>query len=107
MKRTKKSISVSEKNSLVQDDELKNNSTTDKVELKIYGFRIERSDKEPELNDGVPEVRSGTKVVLRLFGTGITKDTSITFTEQTGNYRDACYLTIPNKFKVFILYFYL
>ena len=40
-------------------------------DLIIDGFRIEHSDKEPEIHDGVLLVRAGAKITLRLFGTGI------------------------------------
>ncbi|XP_014472323.1 PREDICTED: metal transporter CNNM4 [Dinoponera quadriceps] len=57
----------------------RNNTTTD---THIEGLRVEMADKEPSYSDeGIPEILVGTKAVIRLFGTGITKGTLITFTD--------------------------
>lgn len=44
-----------------------------KEALKIVGFRIERTEKDPEIDeDGVPVLRANTLATLRLFGFGFT-----------------------------------
>lgn len=50
--------------------------------LFIEGLRVESADKEPTYNEeGIPEILVGTNAVIRLFGTGLTTDTVITFTD--------------------------
>ncbi|XP_023288042.1 metal transporter CNNM4 isoform X2 [Orussus abietinus] len=64
-----------------------NSVTNDRVgvsvpEIKINGFRVETADRDPSFTDeGIPEILAQGNAVLRLFGTGITKDTIITFTD--------------------------
>lgn len=90
------------KRSVVSSKDNQNSITEDnhqKVELMIDGFRIEHAEKEPQLVNGVPEVRAGTKVLLRIFGRGFTKTTYITFSAEKSKYGDFCSLTIPTKFK--------
>ncbi|XP_047542193.1 unextended protein-like [Vanessa atalanta] len=49
--------------------------------INIDGLRIEDSDKEPKIvEDGIPSVLGESKVVLRLFGQGLTEKTVIAFT---------------------------
>lgn len=84
----------------IEEDKTSLRSNHNDGKLTIDGFRIEHADKEPELVDGVPEVRVGSKIVLRIFGSGITKFTFITFTSDPGDYGETCSLTIPAKFKV-------
>lgn len=55
----------------------------DEVEdkLRIVGFRIERTEKEPEIDDnGIPVLRADTVVTLRLFGFGFIEKTRIGLT---------------------------
>ncbi|XP_052745421.1 unextended protein [Bicyclus anynana] len=48
--------------------------------VAIEGLRVEDSDKETSIiEDGIPDVFADTKVVLRLFGEGLTPRTVITF----------------------------
>lgn len=50
---------------------------------KIVGFRVEKTPKEPEIDDnGIPILRANTKVVLRLFGFGFKDDTEIGLTQE-------------------------
>lgn len=49
--------------------------------LKIVGFRIERTEKDPEIDDdGIPVLRADTLVTLRLFGFGFMEKTRIGLT---------------------------
>ncbi|XP_050359375.1 unextended protein-like isoform X2 [Nymphalis io] len=50
-------------------------------QINIDGIRIEDSDKEPKIvEDGIPSVLGESKVVLRLFGQGLTEKSVIAFT---------------------------
>lgn len=69
--------------------------------LQIKGFRIEQSDKDPKHgDDNVPELQQGTNALLRLFGTGITDQTTIIFTEEKNEYGGPCQVTITESFHV-------
>lgn len=65
---------------------------------KIVGFRVERSDKEPEIEDGVPVIRSGTKVLLRLFGWGFSKTTVIGLTTEKLEHGKTCNMMISTGY---------
>lgn len=50
--------------------------------VRIEGLRVETAEKDPTYSEeGIPEILTASKATLRLFGTGITKDTVITFTD--------------------------
>lgn len=50
--------------------------------VRIEGIRVETAEKEPlYTEEGIPEILTDSPATLRLFGTGITKDTVITFTD--------------------------
>lgn len=68
--------------------------------LHIDGFRVEHADKDPTLEDGVSVVKTGTNILLRLYGSGITKHTVITFTRQIYEPGGTCQLTTANLYKV-------
>lgn len=65
---------------------------------KIVGFRVERSDKEPEIEDGVPVIRSGTKVLLRLFGSGFSETTVIGLTTEKLEHGTTCNMMISTGY---------
>lgn len=66
---------------------------------------MEMADKEPSYNDeGIPEILVGTKAVIRLFGTGITKDTLITFTDVPAKRGTVCDKIKSNEFPVSIMF---
>lgn len=67
--------------------------------LHIDGFRVEHADKDPTLVDGVSEVKTGTHVLLRLYGSGITSRTVITFTKDMYEVGGKCDLTSLHLFK--------
>lgn len=50
--------------------------------LVITGFRLEYSSHEVEYEDGIPSVMSESAFTLRIFGTGITENTVIAFTNE-------------------------
>lgn len=66
--------------------------------MKIVGFRIEHADKEPEIDDGVPVLRSGQHVVLRLFGFGFANTTTIGLTSERLEYGVSCNMMVPTGF---------
>ncbi|KMQ95232.1 metal transporter cnnm2-like protein [Lasius niger] len=69
--------------------------------MHIEGLRIETAEKEPTYSeDGIPEIRAGTKAVIRLFGTGITPDTLITFTDIPAERGTVCDKIKSNEFSV-------
>ncbi|CAO1387041.1 unnamed protein product [Diamesa tonsa] len=68
--------------------------------LHIDGFRVEHADKDPTLEDGVSVVKTGTQILLRLYGSGITSHTVITFTRQIYEPGGTCQLTTANLYKV-------
>lgn len=71
------------------------------VDIHIEGLRIDTADKEPSHDeDGIPRVLAGTKAVIRLFGTGITKDTLITFTDVPAERGVVCDKIKSNEFPV-------
>lgn len=66
--------------------------------LKIYGLRVEKTEKEPEIEDGVPVLRAGTKATLRLFGFGFTNKTTIGLTSEKLEFGDQCRRMISSGF---------
>ncbi|XP_053670515.1 unextended protein [Anopheles nili] len=76
-------------------------SAPDGESLQINGFRIELSDKAVETeDDGVPSVRSDSKTLLRLFGTGIRRGTLITFTHYSHRFGGSCQMPVTDIFRV-------
>lgn len=72
-----------------------------KSALKIKGFRVEQADKEPRHGDNdVPELQQGTNAVLRLFGSGFTEQTTITFTEERSEFGGPCQMAKTEAFHV-------
>lgn len=66
-------------------------------------MRIDTAEKEPSHNEeGIPLILAGTKAVIRLFGTGITKDTLITFTDVPAERGIMCDKIKSNEFPVSI-----
>jgi len=66
-------------------------------------LRIDTADKEPSHNEkGIPQILAGTKAVIRLFGTGITKDTLITFTDVSAERGTVCDKIKSEEFPVSI-----
>ncbi|KAK0157458.1 hypothetical protein PV328_011201 [Microctonus aethiopoides] len=51
-------------------------------DIRIEALRVEMADKDPSFTEeGIPEILEGTNAVIRLFGHGITINTSVTFTD--------------------------
>lgn len=63
-------------------------------EVKIVGFRIEKAEKEPEIDNGVPVLRANTKVTFRLFGVGFKNNTMIGLTAENFDYGSNCKMMI-------------
>lgn len=73
----------------------------DRNRLQINGYRVEHSKKEPQTNDDhVPELLSGSEVMLRLFGDGLNPSTVIVFTEEHNEFGGPCQLTVTEPFQV-------
>ncbi|XP_032674633.1 metal transporter CNNM4 [Odontomachus brunneus] len=84
---------------LVQPDD--SETSQNDTDTHIEGLRVEMADKEPSYSDeGIPEILVGTKAVIRLFGTGITKDTLITFTDVPAKRGTVCDKIKSNEFRV-------
>ncbi|XP_020286791.1 metal transporter CNNM4 [Pseudomyrmex gracilis] len=65
--------------------------TNNYMPLFIEGLRVESADKEPSYNEkGIPEILVETNAVIRLFGTGFTPDTVITFTDMLAKRDTLC-----------------
>lgn len=78
------------------------------TEAVIQGLRIETADKDPSYSeDGIPEILAGSRVVIRLFGTGITEDILVTFTDEPAKRGTICDKIKSNEFPVIILSYYL
>lgn len=78
----------------------------DPNKLKIEGLRIESSEKGTDIEDGIPDIISDSKAVIRVFGTGLTENTVITFTHETNTYGGSCQLPSTEKFKVNIFFLF-
>lgn len=78
----------------------------DPNKLKIEGLRIESSEKGTDIEDGIPDIISDSKAVIRVFGTGLTENTVITFTHETNTYGGSCQLPSTEKFKVNIFFYF-
>lgn len=59
---------------------------------------MEHADKEPETEDGVPVIRAGSKVMLRLFGSGFLETTKIGLTTEKLEYGAVCNMMITTGF---------
>lgn len=59
--------------------------------VRVEGIRIERADKDPSYTEeGIPELLADTKTTIRLFGTGLSNQTVIAFTNIPGDRGDFC-----------------
>lgn len=88
---------------LVQPDD--SETPQNDTDMYIEGLRVEMADKEPSYNDeGIPEILVGTKAVIRLFGTGITRDSLITFTDVPAKRGTVCDKIKSNEFRVSIFH---
>lgn len=68
--------------------------------LQIIGFHVLETDKEPELEEGIPIFRAGSGVKFRIFGDGFTDTTTIGLTSEELNWGDKCHKMIGDTFKV-------
>ncbi|XP_029669173.1 metal transporter CNNM4 isoform X2 [Formica exsecta] len=71
------------------------------TDTHIDGLRVESAEKEPSYGEnGIPQIRAGTKAIIRLFGTGITPDTLISFTDVKAKRGSVCDKIKSNEFPV-------
>lgn len=69
--------------------------------VRIEGLRIETADKDPSYSEeGIPEILVGGKAVIRLFGTGLTENTYVTFTDKVDDRNKVCDMIRTKEFKV-------
>jgi len=71
----------------------------------IEGLRIEKATKPTYSEKGIPEILVGTTTVIRLFGTGITEDTLIAFTDMPAQRGTVCDKIKSKEFPVNIVTF--
>lgn len=69
-------------------------------QLKIIGYHIIESGKEPELEDGIPIIKAGSKLKLRLFGMGFSNKTIIGLTGEALAYGEKCHKIVTDTNKV-------
>lgn len=62
--------------------------------MKIVGFRIEEAENEPEIEDGVPILKSQSKVRFRLFGIGFQDNTTIGLTTEKLEFGSSCNMMV-------------
>lgn len=75
--------------------------------LEIEALRVEHADRDPSFSeDGIPELLAETEAVLRVFGTGLTEDTLITFTHKSSAFGGPCQFPVTQSFKVCNFLFY-
>ncbi|XP_050462670.1 unextended protein isoform X2 [Cataglyphis hispanica] len=88
--------------SLGESPSLNENLTSQNyTDVHIEGLRIEMAEKEPSYSEnGIPQIRAGIKAVIRLFGTGITPDTLISFTDVQAERGSVCDKIKSNEFPV-------
>ncbi|KAG5682249.1 hypothetical protein PVAND_011613 [Polypedilum vanderplanki] len=68
--------------------------------IKIIGFHIMETAKEPELDDGIPVIKAGTKVKIRFFGSGFSNKTKLGLTTETLGYGEKCHKIITDTYQV-------
>ncbi|CAF4939802.1 unnamed protein product [Pieris macdunnoughi] len=82
-------------NATVPDEEDKSEAV-----IKLLGLRVDESEKEPKIIDGViPSVLSEKEFVLRLFGEGFTEGTTIVFTSHPQEYGTSCHFQYGTYYK--------
>ncbi|XP_030755614.1 metal transporter CNNM4 [Sitophilus oryzae] len=69
--------------------------------IRIRGLRLEATEKESEFDEsGVPIVLADSPSTFRLFGDGLVYDMTVTFTSESGNYGDPCFLPVIKGFAI-------
>ncbi|XP_045457079.1 unextended protein-like [Melitaea cinxia] len=69
------------------------------IPIDLDGIRVEDSDKEPKIiEDGIPSVLADSKVVLRLFGQGLSERTVIAFTHDPLPYGQPCKFLLKGEY---------
>lgn len=67
-------------------------------EVKVVGYRVEESAKDPQIEDGVPVLRAGSQIMLRLFGSGFKNKTKIGLTSEKLEYGGSCNMMITTGY---------
>lgn len=68
--------------------------------VRIIGFHVLETAKEPELEEGIPIFRAGTNIKFRLFGEGFTDNTMIGLTSEALESGQKCHKMIGDTYKV-------
>ncbi|CAK1554455.1 unnamed protein product [Leptosia nina] len=85
----------------IVDDTQTNPKVPSNVTLRVMGLRVEESEKEPKIVDGmIPSVLREREFTLRLFGEGFTEDTTIAFTHHPQEYGTPCRFLIDGEYKI-------
>jgi hypothetical protein len=82
-----------------------NQTLNDENAPTLIGFHIVESSKEPENENGMPVVRAGSNIQLRLFGNGFSESTMIGLTAEALNYGEKCIKINTDTYKVITFYF--
>lgn len=64
------------------------------------GFHVIESSKEPELEDGIPIIKAGSDIKIRMFGMGFTNKTMIGLTAESLEYGEKCHKIVTDTKKV-------
>lgn len=84
-------------------DGFKTSTPDNYTDIHIEGLRVDIADKEPSHDEkGIPQILAGTKATIRLFGSGITKNTLITFTDMPAERGVVCDKIKSKEFPVSI-----
>jgi metal transporter CNNM len=72
--------------------------------FEIAGFRIEKTEKDPEIDEnGIPVLRADTMVLLRLFGFGFNESTRIGLTQERNEAGAQCKMMLEIGYFTVIL----
>ena len=75
----------------------------DETDIRIRGIRVETSDKHTEYDDnGIPQVLINLEFEIRIFGTGISEDVEIAFTNTRARKGEKCENLETPKYSVSI-----
>ncbi len=61
---------------------------------KIVGYHVMETQKEPELEHGIPIFKAGSTVKLRIFGEGFSENSKIGLTAEKGDSNTKCHKMI-------------
>ncbi|XP_073996529.1 unextended protein-like [Rhodnius prolixus] len=75
--------------------------SSDIPKVKLFGLRVESADSSWSTDDdGVPLLLQGTGAIVRLFGTGLTKDVAFVLTRMPGKAGQHCEYPVTEKHQI-------